>query len=70
MGPRREFTRQKALQDHAEQTGQVCVLEGISRLVTGSSRPIKYEIVEVHVPWNADGAADPEGFACNAFCSF
>ena len=27
---RREFTSQKALQDHAEQTGQVCVLEGIA----------------------------------------
>ena len=28
---RREFTSQKALQDHAEQTGQVCVLEGLPR---------------------------------------
>jgi hypothetical protein len=27
---RREFTSQKALQDHAEQTGQVRVLEGIA----------------------------------------
>ena len=28
--PRREFTSQKALQAHAEQTGNVCVLEGIA----------------------------------------
>ena len=27
---RREFTSQKALQDHAEQTGKVCVMEGIA----------------------------------------
>ena len=25
---RREFTSQKALQDHAERTGKVCVMEG------------------------------------------
>jgi len=27
---RREFTSQKALQDHAEQTGKVCVVEGMA----------------------------------------
>jgi hypothetical protein len=43
---RREFTSQKALQDHAEQTGQVCVLEGIA-LRQCQLSPDQYEIVEV-----------------------
>jgi hypothetical protein len=43
---RREFTSQKALQDHAEQTGQVCVLEGIA-LRQRQLSPDQYEIVEV-----------------------
>jgi hypothetical protein len=47
--PRREFTSftsQKALQDHAEQTGQVCVLEGIA-LRQRQLSPDQYEIVDV-----------------------
>ena len=43
---RREFTSQKALQDHAEQTGQVCVLEGIATRQRMHS-PDQYEIVDV-----------------------
>jgi hypothetical protein len=43
---RREFPSQKALQDHAEQTGQVCVLEGIA-LRQRQLSPDQYEIVEV-----------------------
>jgi hypothetical protein len=43
---RREFTSQKALQDHAEQTGLVCVLEGIA-LRQRQLSPDQYEIVEV-----------------------
>ena len=43
---RREFTSQKALQDHAEHTGKVCVMEGIAlRLRLLSSG--QYEIVDV-----------------------
>jgi hypothetical protein len=45
-GMRREFTSQKALQDHAEQTGQVCVLEGIA-LSQRQLSPDQYEIVDV-----------------------
>jgi hypothetical protein len=36
--PRREFTSQKALQAHAEQTGNVCVLEGIAIRQHGKAR--------------------------------
>ena len=43
---RREFTSQKALQDHAEQTGQVCVLEGIA-LRQRQLLSDQYEIVDV-----------------------
>jgi hypothetical protein len=43
---RREFTSQKALQDHAEQTGQVCVLEGIATRQRMLS-PDQHEIVDV-----------------------
>ena len=43
---RREFTSQKALQDHAQQTGQVCVLEGIATRQRQLS-PDQYEIVDV-----------------------
>jgi hypothetical protein len=43
---RREFTSRKALQDHAEQTGKVCVLEGIA-LRQRQHSPDQYEIVEV-----------------------
>ena len=43
---RREFTSHKALQDHAEHTGKVCVMEGIAlclRLLSSD----QYEIVDV-----------------------
>ena len=43
---RREFTSQKALQDHAEQTGNVCVLEGIA-IRQRQLSPDQYEIVDV-----------------------
>jgi hypothetical protein len=43
---RREFTSQKALQDHAEQTGKVCVMEGIA-LRQRQLSPDQYEIVDV-----------------------
>ena len=43
---RREFTSQKALQDHAEQTGKVCVMEGIA-LHQRQLSPDQYEIVDV-----------------------
>lgn len=43
---RREFTSQKALQDHAEQTGNVCVLEGIA-IRQRQLSPDQYEIVGV-----------------------
>jgi hypothetical protein len=62
--PRREFTSQKALQAHAEQTGNVCVLEGIA-IRQQQLSPDQYEIVDVrtsHVPWSAAvGPADPQG---------
>jgi hypothetical protein len=44
--PRREFTSQKALQAHAEQTGNVCVLEGIA-IRQQQLSPDQYEIVDV-----------------------
>jgi hypothetical protein len=44
--PRREFTSQKALQAHAEQTGNVCVLEGIA-IRQRQLSPDQYEIVDV-----------------------
>ena len=43
---RREFTSQKALQDHAEQTDKVCVMEGIA-LRQRRLSPDQYEIVDV-----------------------
>jgi hypothetical protein len=43
---RREFTSQKALQDHAEQTDKVCVMEGIA-LRQRQLSPDQYEIVDV-----------------------
>jgi hypothetical protein len=43
---RREFTSQKAVQDHAEQTGKVCVMEGIA-LRQRRLSPDQYEIVDV-----------------------
>ena len=43
---RREFTSQKALQAHAEQTGNVCVLEGIA-IRQRQLSPDQYEIVDV-----------------------
>lgn len=42
----REFTSQKALQDHAKQTGKVCILEGIALRQRQLSRD-QYEIVDV-----------------------
>jgi hypothetical protein len=45
--PRREFTSQKALQAHAEQTGNVCVLEGIAIRQQQQLSPDQYEIVDV-----------------------
>jgi len=42
----REFTSQKALQAHAEQTGNVCVLEGIA-IRQRQLSPDQYEIVDV-----------------------
>jgi hypothetical protein len=46
--PRREFTSQKALQAHAEQTGNVCVLEGIA-IRQRQLSPDQYEIVDVRM---------------------
>ena len=46
---RREFTSQKALQDHAEQTGKVCRLEGVAKRQRLLS-PDQYEIVDVCTP--------------------
>ena len=43
---RREFTSQKALQEHAEQTDKVCVMEGIA-LRQRQLSPDQYEIVDV-----------------------
>ena len=43
---RREFTSQKALQEHAEQTDKVCVMEGIA-LRQRRLSPDQYEIVDV-----------------------
>src|ERR1700738_4226835 len=43
---RREVTSQKALQDHAEQTDKVCVMEGIA-LRQRQLSPDQYEIVDV-----------------------
>ena len=43
---RREFTSQKALQDHAEQTDKVCVMEGIA-IRQRQLSPDQYEIVDV-----------------------
>jgi hypothetical protein len=44
--PRREFTSQKVLQDHAEQTDKVCVMEGIA-IRQRQLSPDQYEIVDV-----------------------
>jgi hypothetical protein len=46
---RREFTSQKALQEHAEQTGKFCVMEGIA-LRQQQLSPDQYEIVECARP--------------------
>jgi hypothetical protein len=60
--PRREFTSQKALQAHAEQTGNVCVLEGIA-IRQRQLSPDQYEIVDVRTSRGvaAVGPADPQG---------
>jgi hypothetical protein len=44
--PRRTFASQKELQDHAEQTGKVCRLEGVAKRQRLLS-PDQYEIVDV-----------------------
>jgi hypothetical protein len=44
--PRRTFASQKELQDHAEQTGKVCRLEGAAKRRRLLS-PDQYEIVDV-----------------------
>ena len=60
---RREFTSQKALQDHAEQTGQVCLR--IGRDCPPSTAALARSIRDrgsAHVPWSAAvGPADPQG---------
>ena len=58
---RRELTSLKALQDHAEQTDKVCVMEGIA-LRQRQLSPDQHDRGCAHVPWSvAAGAADPEG---------
>ena len=59
--PRREFTSQKALQAHAEQTGNVCVLVGIA-IRQRQLSPDQHDRGCAHVPWSAAvGPADPQG---------